>query len=175
MLEDIRLRGLETLVACAQGDFRQVLLLAQEVLDLAHYITAGRFYTLLAFALVVDVLLYLAGNPDAAGRQARGLALQAVDKYLALSAPLAPLAPRRLLYRGWALLLRGRHTQATRDWDRGLAACAGIASPYDAARLHLLLSQHTTGERSAMHAREASRLFMACGMAGPTYALMPGG
>jgi DNA-binding SARP family transcriptional activator len=174
MLEDIRLRGLEALVACAQGDMRQVLLLAQEVLDLTHYITAGRFYTLLAFALVVDVLLYAADNADAAGRQARDLAVHAVDKYLALSAPLALLAPRRMLYRGWVQLLQGQRARALRAWGRGLDACAEYSSPYDAARLHFLLSRNTTGERAATHSREAARLFLACGMAGPTYALMPG-
>ena len=175
MLEDIRTRGLEALVACARGDLRQVLLLAQEVLDLAHYVTAGRFYTLLAFALVVDVLLYVAGHADAAGRQARGLALQAVHKYLALSAHLPLLAPRRLLYRGWADLLQGRPTLALRAWQRGLAACTRFPSLYDAARLHLLASQHSTGEQAVAHAREAARLFLACGMAGPSYPMMPGG
>ena len=175
MLEDIRLCGLEALVACAQGDHRQVLLLAQEALDLIHYVTAGRFYTLLAFAQVVDVVLYVAGSTGAAGRQARGLALQAVDKYLALSAHLPLLAPRRQLYRGWAALLLGRHTLALHAWQRGLDACNAYPSMYDAARLHLLASQHTTGAQAAMHAREAARLFLACGMAGPAWPFMPGG
>jgi DNA-binding SARP family transcriptional activator len=175
MLEDIRIRGLEALVACARGDLRQVLLLSQEVLDLAHYVTAGRFYTLLAFALVVDVLLYAAGNADGTGRQARGLALQAVHKYLALSARLPLLAPRRQLYRGWADLLQDRPTLALRAWQRGLAACTRVPSLYDEARLHLLASQHSTGGQAVAHAREAARLFLACGMAGPTYPLMPGG
>lgn len=174
-LEDIRLRGLEALVACAQGELRQALLLAQEALDLAHGVNTGRFYTLLALALVVDVLLYAASSPGAAGRQACGMALQAVQRYLSLSAHLPLLAPRRQLYRGWAARLQGRNKAALRAWQRGLQACAGFPSQYDAARLHLLLSRHGDAAQSGAHAQQAARLFLACGMAGPAYPLMPGG
>ena len=173
MLEDLRIRGIEALVACARGDLRQALLLAQEVLDLTHYVTVGRFYTLLAFALVVDVLLFATGNRDAVGRQARGLALHAVHRYLALSSHLPLLAPRRQLYRGWTALLHGKRKPAVRAWQHGLAACAQFPSSYDAARLHLMLSLHCTGEQAAKHADEAVRLFAACGMPGPLYPLMP--
>jgi len=173
--EDIRIRCIEALVACACGDLRQMLLLAQEVLDLTHDLSAGRFYTLLAFATVVDVLLYAAGGCDAAAGQARVLGQQAVNRYLALSSHLPMLAPRRQLYRGWAELQRARPTRALRAWRRGLKACAAFCSPYDEARLHLLLARHGSGEQAAAHAGEASRLFLACGMAGPSYPFMPGG
>ena len=175
MLEDIRVRGVEALVACACGDTRQTLLLAQEVLDLTHYLCAGRFYTLLAFALVVDVLLHAAGGSDAAAAEARRMALQAVNRYLALSAHLPMLTPRRQLYRGWAGLQRGQTARALRAWRRGLKACAVAPSPYDELRLHLLLARHGAGEQAAAHTGEARRLAQACGMAGPPYPLMPGG
>ncbi|MGE0331735.1 MAG: BTAD domain-containing putative transcriptional regulator [Ramlibacter sp.] len=174
-LEDIRLRGLESLVAWAQGDLRQVLLLAQEALDLAHGVTTGRFYTLLALALVVDVLLSAADSPGDAGRQARGLALQAVRRYRVLSSSLPVLTPRRLLYQGCGEMLRGRAMAAQRAWRSGLHACAAHASPYDAARLHLLLSRHGGAADAPAHAAEAVRWFLACGMPGPVYPLMPGG
>lgn len=175
VLEDIRLRSLEALVAGARGDQRQVLLLAQEALDLAHGMATPRFYTLLVLALLVDVLLHATASPGDVGRQARGLGLQAVQKYLALSSHLPLLAPRRGLYRGWLRLEQGRRAAALRAWQRGLDASAEYPSLYDAARLHLMLSRHGGAEGAAAHAHEAARLFLACGMPGPTYPLMPGG
>lgn len=175
LLEDIRLRGIEAMVACASGDLRQMLLLAQEVLDLTHYLTTGRFYTLLAFALVIDVLLYAAHGSDAAASQARSLSRQAVDRYLALSSHLPMLQPRRRLYQGWSELLHGRPGRAVSAWHRGLQACAGFSLPYDEARLHYLLARQCVLEQATAHAGEASRLFLQCGMAGPVYPFMPDG
>ncbi len=174
MLEDMRVRSVEALVASAQGERRHVLLLGQEILDLTHHAGSGRFYTLLAFALAVDVLLHEATRGDAADRQARALALQAVYRYLALARHLPQLQPRCELYRGWAHALSGRRSRAVRAWLKGLGAHAARPSPYDAARLHLLLCLHAQdGAMAAEHAAEARRHFAACGMHGPAYALMP--
>jgi hypothetical protein len=170
-VEELSVRGHESLLACRAGRRDDVIAHAPAVLQLARRVGSGRFHALATLQLTLDAVMFLAFEPST-DTEACGLAVALCGRFMALSRHMGIFGARRLLYTGQAAVLQGRPADAIAAWRRGLAIAQARALNYDAARLNWMLSLYLQGRDADVHGQAAKTLFAVCGVNFP-YPFIP--
>lgn len=170
-VEELSVRGHESMLACRNSQTEGVLAHATAVLQIARRMGAGRIHVLVTMALTLDATMFLCFAPDADPRLC-SVAQALADQFGVISRNMGIFGPRRLLYRGQAAALAGRGAAALRAWQAGLALARGRTLDYDLARLNWMLSLYLDGEAGARHRAAAHELFARCAVRSP-YPFVP--
>lgn len=172
-VEELSVRGHESMLACRNAQTHEVLAHAQAVLQVARRMGAGRIHVLATLALTLDAAMLLAFSPGADPRL-RDVARALAGQFGVLSRHMGIFGARRLLYQGQAAALAGRRAAAVSAWRAGLALTRGRTLDYDAARLNWMLSLYLDGDDAARHELAARDLFKTCAVPAP-YPFVPTG
>lgn len=170
-VEELSVRGHESLLAGRMGRRDDVLGHAPAVLQLARRVGSGRFHALATLQLTLDAVMVLAFEP-AADAQCRDLAVALSGRFMELARHMGIFSARCLLYAGQVAVLQGRRAEAVQAWRKGLVKAKQNALRYDEARLQWMLSLYLQGEEAQACASSAAAQFVACGVNSP-YPFVP--